>query len=82
MGTAYLPSPFDRISYCAFTCIVVKSDFMFFLDVDPEEADRRIRQTQKKKEMFESLEELKRIRGKALSLALTADGLCWMQTDL
>jgi len=42
---------------------------MFFLDVSPEEAYRRIQQTRNKREMFESLEELKRTRRKALSLA-------------
>ena len=71
MGTAYLRSPLDRIGYYFFTCIVPTSDLMFFLDVHPREADRRIRQTRRRKEMFESLEELNRIRGKALSLALS-----------
>lgn len=71
MGTAYLPSPLDRIAYCFFTPIVPTSNFMFFLDVHPEEADRRMRKTRSKMEMFESLEELKRIRRKALSLAST-----------
>ena len=42
---------------------------MFFLDVNPEEAYRRIQQTRDRREMFESLEELKRIRRKALDLA-------------
>jgi len=42
---------------------------MFFLDVDPEEAYRRIQQVRKRLEMFESLEKLKRIRHKALSRA-------------
>lgn len=71
MGTAYLPSPLDRIAYHFFACIVPTSNFMFFLDVHPEEADRRIRQARSKMEMFESLEELKRVRHKALSLAST-----------
>jgi thymidylate kinase len=42
---------------------------MFFLDVRPEEADRRIRQTRDRFEMFENLEELEKTRRKALSLA-------------
>ena len=70
MGTAYLPSPFHKIAYHFFTSLVPTSDLMFFLDVDPEEAYRRIQQERKRREMFESLEELKRIRHKALSLAL------------
>jgi dTMP kinase len=70
MGTAYLPSPLHRIAYHFFAFTVPTSNFMFFLDVDPEEAFRRIRQTRDKLEMFESLEELKMVRNKALFLAL------------
>ena len=70
MGTAYLPSPLHRIAYHFFASIVPTSNLMFFLDVSPEEAYRRILQERKRLEMFESLEELKRIRHKALSLAL------------
>ena len=70
MGTAYLPSPLHRIAYHFFASIVPTSNFMFFLDVDPEEAYRRIRQVRDRREMFESFEELKQIRRKALSLAL------------
>lgn len=70
MGAAYLPSPLHRIAYHFFALIVPTSDFMFFLDVSPEEAYRRIQQERDRREMFESLEELKQIRRKALSLAL------------
>ncbi len=70
MGTAYLPSPLHRIGYHFFASIVPTSILMFFLDVNSEEAYRRIRQTRNKREMFESLEELERTRRKALSLAL------------
>jgi dTMP kinase len=70
MGTAYLPSPLHRIGYCFFASIVPTSNLMFFLDVNPEEGYRRIQQERNKREMFESLVELKRIRRKALSLAL------------
>lgn len=70
VGTAYLPSPLHRIAYHFFASIVPTSNFMFFLDVDPEEAYRRIRQVRDRREMFESFEELKQIRRKALSLAL------------
>ena len=71
MGTAYLPSPFHRIAYQLFASVVPKSDYMFFLDVPPEEADKRIRQTRKETEMFETLEQLKKTRNKALFLAQT-----------
>ena len=69
MGTAYLPSPIHTIAYQFFASTVPTSDFMFFLDVRPEEADRRIRQTRDRFEMFENLEELEKTRRKALSLA-------------
>jgi dTMP kinase len=71
MGTAYLPSPLHIVAYNFFALTVPKPDFMFFLDVEPEEAKKRIEQTRSQLEMFESLEELKRIRRKALSLAST-----------
>jgi len=70
MGTAYLPSPLHRIAYHFFASFVPTSNFMFFLDVSPEQAYRRIQQERRRREMFESLEELKRIRHKALFLAL------------
>jgi dTMP kinase len=70
MGTAYLPSPAHIIAYHFFALVVPMSGFMFFLDVHPEEADRRIRQTRNRLEMFENMSELKKIRVKALSLAL------------
>lgn len=70
MGTAYLPSPLHRIAYHFFASIVPISDLMFFLNADPEEAYRRILEMRDRREMFESMEELKRVRCKALSLAL------------
>jgi dTMP kinase len=71
MGTAYLPPPLHAVAYRFFALVVPTSDFMFFLDVSPEEAERRIRQTRRKVEMFENLAELKCVRMKALSLAFT-----------
>lgn len=73
MGTAYLPSPLHRIAYHFFSSIVPTSNLMFFLDVRPEEAYSRIRRMGERREMFESLEELRRIRRKALSLALMGE---------
>jgi dTMP kinase len=70
MGTAYLPSPVHRIAYHFFASIVPTSDLMFFLDVKPKEAYRRIHLTRERLEMFESHEELEQNRQKALSLAL------------
>lgn len=73
MGTAYLPSPMHKIAYHFFALWVPKSNFMFFLDVSPQEAYRRISQSRDKREMFESLEELEKIRRKALTLAFLDD---------
>ncbi|MDH7477064.1 MAG: thymidylate kinase [Candidatus Bathyarchaeota archaeon] len=73
MGTAYLPSPLHKIAYYFFASIVPTSKFMFFLDVTPQEAYKRIRQVRERREMFESLEELERIRRKALYLALVGE---------
>jgi dTMP kinase len=70
MGTAYLPTPLDRIAYRFFASVVPTSNQMFFLDVTPAEADRRLRETRERLEMFENLEELKEARNKAISLAI------------
>ena len=69
MGTAYLPSPLHKVAYHFFALVVPKSDAMFFLDISPDEAYRRIR-TRSDQERFEALPELRKVRGKALSLAL------------
>ena len=69
MGTAYLPSPLHEITYYFFSFWVPKSKAMFFLDTTPEEAWRRIRETREKQEMFENINQLKKIRGKGLKLA-------------
>ncbi|MCX8153415.1 MAG: thymidylate kinase [Candidatus Bathyarchaeota archaeon] len=68
MGTAYLPSPLHKIAYNFFSLLVPTSEFMFFLDITPEEAYKRICRTRGKQEMFESLDELRKVRLKALSL--------------
>lgn len=70
MGTAYLPSPLDKIGYHFFSFLVPTSDFMFFLDVTPAEAYRRNLLRRTPIEIFESPEELERIRRKALACAL------------
>jgi dTMP kinase len=69
MGTAYLPEPLHIIAYCFFSQVVPISEFMFFLDVDPCEAVRRLRETREKLEMFENLEQLEQTRQKAVYLA-------------
>lgn len=78
MGAAYLPSPLHRSAYHLFASIAPKSDLMFFLDVDPEEAHGRILEGRERREMFESLEELRRTRRKALA---PASGGRWVIID-
>jgi len=68
MGTAYLPSPLDTVSYNFFALLVPKSENMFFLDVNPAEAADRIAKNRKQTEMFESLNALEKVRAKALLL--------------
>lgn len=70
MGTAYLPRPLERLAYHFFATVVPKSEFMFFLDILPEEAYRRVCERKEDLEMFESLEEFRKIRRKALALAI------------
>jgi dTMP kinase len=69
MGTAYLPRPLDRISYLFFYFVLPKPRHYLFLDVEPEEAHRRIREGRESREMFESLEQLRKIGERALALA-------------
>jgi dTMP kinase len=69
MGTAYLPSPLHTIAYCFFALVVPKAEAMFFLDIPPEEARRRIVGARKYHEVFEQINELKKVRAKGLSLA-------------
>jgi thymidylate kinase len=58
------------IAYHFFAILLPSPGFRFFLDVDPEEAHRRIVESRRESEMFESLEQLREVRVKALSLAL------------
>ncbi len=68
MGVAYLPMPLAKIFYGFFSKILPTSEYMFFLDVEPEESLRRIA-TRAEKEMFENYEDLLKVRKKALKLA-------------
>lgn len=72
MGTAYLPEPLHRVAYLFFYRLVPRSSHMYFIDVSPEEAYRRIEAGRSRREMFESLERLRQVHGRALSL--TAKG--------
>ena len=67
VGVAYLPFPVAKILYKFFETFLPTSRYMFFLDVEPENSLSRI-QGREEKEMFESMEELRKVREKALKL--------------
>jgi dTMP kinase len=70
MGTAYLPSPLHKLGYHFFARIVPKSRKMFYLNVSPGEAFRRIAASRERRERFEKPSELVKISRKALELAM------------
>ncbi len=78
MGTAYLPEPLHRVAYLFFYRVAPRTSHMYFIDVSPEEAYRRIEAGRSRREMFESLEKLRQVKGRALSL--TAKG-SWTVID-
>ncbi|MDD1763311.1 MAG: thymidylate kinase [Methanobacteriaceae archaeon] len=67
MGVTYLPLPLARLLYRIFTAALPTSDYMFFLDLEPEEALKRLLERDEE-EMFENLEDLTQVRDKALQL--------------
>jgi dTMP kinase len=68
LACAYLPGPIIRPVYALVNFLLPKSPNMFFLDVTPEEALRRIRLRGDDREMFESLPQLRKNRERALSI--------------
>jgi dTMP kinase len=68
MGVAYLPLPVAKLLYNFFTLILPTSEYMFFLDLEPEESLKRMSQ-RNEKEMFENIEDLIKVRKKARELA-------------
>jgi len=67
VGTAYLPFRLAKLAYRYFEHFVPVSKYMFFLDATPGQLSKRIKM-RKEKEMFETIEELKKVRVKALFL--------------
>jgi dTMP kinase len=67
MGVTYLPLPLARLLYRVFTTVLPTSDYMFFLDLEPDDALKRLKERDEE-EMFENLEDLTRVRDKALQL--------------
>ncbi|MCE5213104.1 MAG: thymidylate kinase [Methanobacterium sp.] len=67
-GVAYLPLPLAKFLYKFFSIVLPTSDYMFFLDLEPEDALKRISEREDQ-EMFENLEDLFKVRKKVLSLS-------------
>jgi dTMP kinase len=67
LGTAYLPEKLYKIGYKFFENFVPTSDYMFFLDAAPKEMLKRVN-LRDEKEIFENINELKKVRKKALIL--------------
>lgn len=69
MACAYLPRPLIKPVYAIVNTLLPKSDEMFFLDVTPEEALRRVRQRGEAQEMFETLPHMEKARERAMMIA-------------
>ena len=69
MGTAYLPFPLGAFAYHFFATLLPRPRHTVFVDIDPQEAHRRIALRESDQEMFESLDQLKKIRVRATALA-------------
>ncbi|RJS48399.1 MAG: thymidylate kinase [Methanobacterium sp.] len=67
MGVAYLPLPLARVFYWFFTIFLPTTPYMFFLDLEEEEALKRI-SNRDFEEIFENKEDLIKVRRKALKL--------------
>lgn len=68
MGVAYLPMPIASLLYKFFITVLPSSEYMFFLDVEPEEMMKRL-STRNETEMFENPTDLMKVRKKALKLS-------------
>jgi dTMP kinase len=67
MGTAYLPKKIALIGYTFFEHFVPISPYMFFLDASPKVLMKRIK-NRDEREIFETYEDLIKVRTKALAL--------------
>jgi len=68
MGVAYLPLPIAMLLYKLFSLVLPTSNYMFFLDVEPDELLKRLLK-RNEHEMFENLNDLIKVRRKAMELA-------------
>ena len=71
LGTAYLPSPIHKIAYRFFRCLVPNTKNMIYLNVSPNEAERRVKKNRNQRERFETLQELQKVSCKAWDLVST-----------
>ncbi len=73
LGTAYLPSPIDRVAFHFFDTLVPKPDSVFYFDVESEVAFRRVvSRAYSQREMFEKPERLEKMRRKGMRMAILA----------
>lgn len=66
MASAYLPRPIIRPVYAVVSKLLPTSEEMFFLDVAPEEALRRVKARGEAEEMFETLPHMIKVRNRAM----------------
>lgn len=69
MGTAYLPKRFARQGYYVCTKVLPVPKRLLLVDIDPENALRRMARRNDQEEMFENLPSLKECREKILMLS-------------
>lgn len=67
-GVAYLPIPLAKLLYKFFSLVLPTSDYMFFLDLKPEEALKRISKREDQ-EIFENIKDLIKVRDKVMKLS-------------
>jgi dTMP kinase len=69
MACAYLPHQLIKPVYAIVNTVLPKSDEMFFLDVTPQEALRRVKARGEAEEMFETLPHMEKARARAMLIA-------------
>jgi dTMP kinase len=69
MACAYLPKPMIKPVYAIVSRVLPGSKEMFFLDVTPTEALRRVKARGEAEEMFETLPHMEKARARAMIIA-------------
>lgn len=78
LGTAYLPERLAPYGYAVFRRLLPFPDLALFIDIEPEVALKRIEARDATREMFETREQLDKVRSVALGLT-SSDG--WVRVD-